>query len=396
MNGNKLIKEIKEKRIEYNVSQERLADVVGISRVHLNRIENGKRPINENMKNKLFKALEKLNPNEPLFLLIDYVRIRFRTLEVKHVIEDILQIKMKYMGQENHGFYGYSGQYYIGDIIILVSIDEEKGVLLELKGKGCRQFECYLEAQGRNWYEFFQTCVNEKAVIKRLDLAINDRVGILNVSQLIHKCKNFECISVFRSYKDYGSGELINSREDDKQYMGKTLYIGSMKSDVYFCIYEKAYEQYVKYGIPMEENEIKNRFEIRLKNERSEQAVLDLINYQDGEKTSFSIINNYIRFVDREENKKRRSDWKTNEDWLWFIGNNRSKLKLTTKEEPYKVDKTRNWISHQVASSQKMLAEIDRLNGTTYLNDTLKNAKLKTRHKKIIEQSTLKIEDVIC
>ena len=47
--------------------------------------------------------------------------------------------------------------------------------------------------------------------------------------------------------------------------MGKTLYLGSMKSDVYFCIYEKDYEQLIRNGIPLADSEIKNRFEIRLK-----------------------------------------------------------------------------------------------------------------------------------
>ena len=49
--------------------------------------------------------------------------------------------------------------------------------------------------------------------------------------------------------------------------MGNTLYLGSAKSEIYFCIYEKDYEQYVKAGIPMEETKVKNRFEIRLKDD---------------------------------------------------------------------------------------------------------------------------------
>lgn len=386
---------IRVRRKAQGVSQSQLARAVNISREHLNRIEHHTRLASDDLKGKIDFALDNLNLSEPLFLLIDYLRVRFRTTDVVHVIEDILQIKMKYMGQEDYGFYGYSGQFYIGDIFILVSAEEEKGTLLELKGQGCRQFECYLEAQNRTWYDFLEMCIEENAVIKRLDLAINDRVGILNVSQLIQKCKNDECVSVFRSFKDYGSGELVSSREDDKKEMGKTLYIGSMKSDIYFCIYEKAYEQYVKNGVPIEESEIKNRFEIRLKNERSEQAVLDLIRYQDGERTSFSIINNYLRFVDRDDTK-RRTDWKVNDDWLWFIGKNRTRLKLTTAAAPYEVRKTRNWIAHQVAASQKMLAEIDRINGTTFLIDTLQNAKLTKKHRKIIEQSTRRIEDIVC
>ena len=45
--------------------------------------------------------------------------------------------------------------YYLGDIFVLVSPELEEGVLLELKGRGCRQFESYLLAQERSWYEFF-------------------------------------------------------------------------------------------------------------------------------------------------------------------------------------------------------------------------------------------------
>lgn len=45
---------------------------------------------------------------------------------------------------------------------------------------------------------------------------------------------------------------------------GKTPSIfGSLQSEVYFCIYEKDYEQYKKNDIPIEDAEVKNRFEIR-------------------------------------------------------------------------------------------------------------------------------------
>lgn len=77
----------------------------------------------------------------------------------------------------------------------------------------------------------------EDGVMKRLDLAINDKTGILNIPHLTEKCRNEECISVFRSFKSYRSGELV--RRGEKECMGNTLYIGSLQSEVYFCIYEK-------------------------------------------------------------------------------------------------------------------------------------------------------------
>ena len=135
----------------------------------------------------------------------------------------------------------FTWKYYAGDIFIYTSADEEKGVLLELKGRGCRQFESYLLAQQRSWYDFLMDALVDGGVMKRIDLAINDHTGILDIPELAEKCRKREYIGKSRSYKFYQSGELIKHREDDREYMGHTLYLGSLKSDVYFCIYEKDY-----------------------------------------------------------------------------------------------------------------------------------------------------------
>ena len=359
----------------------------GGSREHLNRIENGKVSLMEEIKSQLTDALEKLNPDNPLEMLFDYVRIRFPTLDVRHIIEDVLKLNMKFLLHEDFGFYSYTEHYYIGDIFVLTSQDEEKGTLLELKGKGCRQMESYLLAQERSWYDFLMDCLVDGGVMKRLDLAINDKAGVLDIPELTEKCHQEECISVFRSFKSYRSGELVNHHEQDKAGMGHTLYIGSLKSEVYFCVYEKAYEQYAKLGIPIEDTPVKNRFEIRLKNDRAYYAVRDLLTYYDAERTAFDIINRYLRFVDKEDGK-RRGDWQVNDRWAWFLGAGRGRLKLTTKPEPYTLERTLNWIERQVAPTLKMAKKIDRINGTDIIERLVKGAKLTDKHKKIIKQQT--------
>lgn len=346
------------------------------------------------MQDTLLLTLEKLNPENPLEMLFDYVRIRFPTMDVRHVIQDILKLNMKFMLHEDFGFYSYTEHYYLGDIFVLTSQDEEKGVLLELKGKGCRQMESYLLAQERSWFDFLMDCLVDGGAMKRLDLAINDKAGILDIPELTDKCKQEECVSVFRSFKSYRSGDLVRSHEQDKTGMGHTLYIGSLKSEVYFCIYEKAYEQYAKLGIPLEESPVKNRFEIRLKNDRAYYAVRDLLTYNDAERTAFSIINRYIRFVDKEE-EKRRSDWQLNERWAWFIGSDRGRLQLTTKPEPYTLERTLNWIARQVAPTLEMLEQIDEGNGTEFLKSIQKSTKLTDKHKQIIKQLTASETEVV-
>ncbi|WP_415296954.1 MobT family relaxase [Clostridium perfringens] len=391
LNIEKWVLDLKEKRIEYGVSQNKLATSIGITREYLSKIENGKIIAKNEIKEKLIESIKRFNPESPLTMMIDYIRIRFPTTDVKHIVNDILKLKLKYMIHEDYGFYSYSEHYVIGNIFVLVSQDIEKGVLIELKGQGCRQYENFLLAQHRSWYDFLLDALLAGGVMKRMDLAINDMIGILDIEELTDKCNNEECISVFRSFKSYRSGELV--RRNEKVGMGNTLYIGSLKSEVYFCIYEKDYEQYVKLDIPIDEVKIKNRFEIRLRNERAYHAAVDLLANRDAERTAFSIINRYIRFVDREE-KISRSKWEINEDWSYFIGEGREKLKLTTNPEPYDINKTLNWISRQVAPTLKVIKKIDMLNGTNIAEELIRKAELTERHQKIIQQNSSPIEDI--
>ena len=237
LNEEQWIKELREKRIAYGISQGRLAVASGITREYLNKIESGKMKPSKELLETLYKELARFNPEAPLTMLFDYVKIRFPTLDIQHIIKDILKLNINYMLHEDYGHYSYTEHYSLGDIFIYTSADEEKGVLLELKGRGCRQFESYLLAQQRSWYDFLMDALVDGGVMKRIDLAINDHTGILDIPELAEKCRKREYIGKSRSYKFYQSGELIKHREDDREYMGRTLYLGSLKSDVYFCTF---------------------------------------------------------------------------------------------------------------------------------------------------------------
>lgn len=79
MNDTNFINELKSKRQEYGVSQQKPATFTGITREYLNRIENGKTETSEELKKELLKQLNRFNPETPLFLLIDYFRVRIPT-----------------------------------------------------------------------------------------------------------------------------------------------------------------------------------------------------------------------------------------------------------------------------------------------------------------------------
>ena len=46
---------------------------------------------------KIFDQLESFNPELPLTLLFDYVRIRFPTTDARKIIQEILHLKFDYM-----------------------------------------------------------------------------------------------------------------------------------------------------------------------------------------------------------------------------------------------------------------------------------------------------------
>lgn len=383
---------LKEKRKEYKVTQNKLAIACDLSREYLNKIESGKKVPAKSVMRKIFQQLETFNPDLPLTLLFDYVRIRFPTTNARKIIQEVLHLNFDYMLHEDYAFYSYQEQYVMGDIVVMVSQEEDKGILIEMKGRGCRQFETFLLAQKRSWYDFFETSLKLGGVMKRLDLAINDRAGLLNIPYLTKKCQNEECISLFRTFKSYRSGELLKA--DEKDGMGNTLYIGSLKSEVYFCLYEKDYEQYIKLGIPLDQIETKNRFEIRLKNERAYHAIMDLMKGRSIESTTFSIITRYMRIADKVQGK-RRTNWPLNEKWGRFVGRNRKEIQLTSEPKPYTIERTYNWLGRQVAPTLKMTIELDRIRGTSFISDMVLNAELSERHKKILEQQSMAIENLI-
>lgn len=377
---------VRSKRKALGITHLELAKRLGITRDHMQRIETGKRNPSPALQMEINRVLNGWGKDPELTLLFDYVRIRFPTHDAKSLIENVLKLKMAFMIHDDYGFYGYSGRYVFSNVQVLVSPPDDKlGTLLELKGQSCREYEGILLAHDQNWFDFFRECQQHQGTFKRIDLAINDHTGLLNIPKLIQKCKVNECVSVMRRFQGLNSGSM---NDDSVDGHGSTLYVGSMKSDIYFCIYEKQAEQEYRHGADTPDLGIKNRFEIRLKNDRARLAVEDLINYNDAERTAFGIVTRYIRFVDRGKGDDH-SKWPLNPDWIAFCGKGRLPLHLTLAPEPFDLRRTRAWIKKQVAPTLKVLLEIDGWNGTLETMETIKNTELKSRHLQILEQQTL-------
>ncbi len=407
---------LRELRESYGISRNQLEEYSQIKEDTIRKFECGEKDVLSSEKiDRLFLVLEKLNPSIELEVHVDFLRIRFKTQDVQMIIEKVLRLRMEYFGTEDRGFYGYEKTYFLADVRVMTAEREDYGTLLELTGRGCRQFEGYLEAQKRTWYEFFSDIlVNELGVFKRLDLAIDDCYGILDVPFLIEKVQKNEYISCFRTFNVHSSGQMLSKQEVkeleslpigryEEEYgkvmeqisrLGNTLYIGTRKSDVYFCVYEKDYEQMVKMGIPIEQSKVKNRFEIRLSEDRAYNAVVDLVANEDIEKTAFSIINRYISFVERDDSKPRQR-WKNCKEWELFINSRHGNIKLAVSPQKPTLDSKYRWIAEQVAPTLAMIREVEKRNGTHILEQILNNVVLDKNHMAFIEQCTLPVEQLI-
>ena len=81
-----------------------------------------------------------------------------------------------------------------------------------------------------------------------------------------------------------------------------------------------------------------------------------------------------------------KNQWKTNDDWAWFVGGNREPIRLTTKPEPYTLQKALHWLQRQVAPTIKMVQALDRENHTTILKDMIEQAELKDKKNKFFTE----------
>ena len=75
------------RRERLGISQEDFAVLAGMSRTHLSRLESHASPVTKKAMRKIEHAFALAAP-DALFLLIDYVRIRFKTTDARHIIED--------------------------------------------------------------------------------------------------------------------------------------------------------------------------------------------------------------------------------------------------------------------------------------------------------------------
>ncbi|WP_265460264.1 replication initiation factor domain-containing protein [Enterococcus sp. HY326] len=382
-------KSVRLSRKRLRLTQHELAREVGISRKTLVRIENGSSDVGQDMVDKVLDYIAESERHEPLECIFDYVRVTFPMHNQERLFNKVLRIRQEFFAEIDSHQFGYMGVFQLDYIKVAYSAkNDDRGLMIELSGQGCRQFEAFLQAQNRTWFDFFYDCLDFNCRFTRIDIAVNDYKEYLSIPTLLNKVLRQELISKFDLFRFNGSGRISKRQQE-----GTTIYFGSSKSEFYIAFYQKNYEHAKKLGLRVEDIPIKNRYELRFKNDRAMNAILEYLRLGSLTDIILGVLNDYLLFVDGKRGVKRKY-WKPNKKWQFFIGDVGA-VKLVTEPNEKLYERTRNWFQRSVAANVKMLEDIDDMMGENTVREMIDEAELSDKHLHIIEVKAMEIADFI-
>ncbi|GGD05846.1 replication initiation factor domain-containing protein [Enterococcus wangshanyuanii] len=398
--------DLKRFRKELGLKQAELAERLEIDQGLISKLERGKRSITMEMEKKIISVLHIEVAKAKVEAKIDFLRVRFKTLDVQTVIEKILHMDMNWFTHENRGFYHYTETFYYGSIRIFRNPeDSNMGIMLDLSGEGCRQLEqIFEEDNDRSWTEFFWSLYEDDLFgqgivvdtkITRVDIALDELIvegeENFDLYSLKEKMEQGLVDTTFKNFDfnggcSYEGGKMVNK--------GLSLYFGSRQSPLYFNFYQKDYELARKEKMSVEDarlkHEIKNRYEIRLADEKAFLFVEYFLS--SGESLDWlvkEIINASLNVYEIENDMKVFC-----QSWYNVIDKLEG-LKLSVKGEKPSIEKTLRWLTNYLAPSLKMIKLIDNYMGTNELMERIDLAELKEKHEEMIEMVCVDAKDLL-
>lgn len=392
-------REVKQIRRHLGFSMKEFSELMGINVGTYKKMESGIRKVNQELQQRLeqfMKSRQRLGFSK-LEGKIDYLRVRFKTLDYKTIIDKVLKLSEKPFVQQKSGRYSYEGYVKFGDINVYFSTsDSHMGTLVEFSGLGCRQFEWYLiNEQNRDWEIFLLDCFDYgtkfhesfKAVenfikVTRIDIALDEMYapeGNYDLNKLKRKKEKGLIKSKLQSY-DYHDGQ-----KGDKS-TGVSLYFGSRNSPLFFNFYQKDLEQAQKLNIPVDmvhfEYGFKNRYEVRLLDNHANQFVKKWLHEFDG----FSLADKAVGLInDKLHVYQQKNGLRLDEEWYSLMGSYGS-FKFDMQPKEYEIGvKEYRWAEERLAPTLKYIEEMEKITKDYRLRRMINEAELSEERLKNLE-----------
>ena len=308
-----------------------------------------------------------------------------KEVPLEAVIEDVLRIPMEFMtvtGYEK-GIAGHEIVAIFDNIKVLKPTGnaQYQGFQILMSGKGCRNYENFLQLNEETWFDFFTRVCQYHINFPRIDLAIDDRKPYLSIPDLIVRTKEGLLSSKLREIDFHDSGEL---KEEVFQSKGGSLYLGSSASNLRLVFYEKGYEQNKKYGTELDENW--NRYELRFRQEMAVSVVQELLRYRDVAGLAMEVLNSKIRFLEKPTDSMttRKRLYPTYRAWAELM-KDIGKVKLTMQPQKKSLQKVWEWLEKYVAPSLKLFAEVGKVEQRDYIGNLVKNGEMNITQKQLYD-----------
>lgn len=225
------------------------------------------------------------------------------------------------------GAHGYKDRKYCNSISIHYNGRDDMGVWCEMSGQGCRAFET-LSCVG--WSGIFDFIERNGLKITRLDVAFDDHMGILDISEIAHdtRCQNYVSRSEY--------WEVLESSK------GTTCQVGSPKSEVLIRIYDKAAER----GYDSSVHWV--RVELQLRNSRAGEFIKIPLPVGD----AFSgVLLNYLRYVVPNESDSNKWRWEMKDYWVNMLSFLSRISVFTSAGMEYNMRNVENYVFNQAGNA---------------------------------------------
>jgi len=283
---------------------------------------------------------------------VDWFSCTFHKIEKYEDICGILGINVCEFTLSDKGFNGYRRTAVSGNISILFDPPENTenmGCHVNISGEGCREYEKNF-TDSMNWSTFMALCLNFDIHFTRIDIAIDDFYGYFTLKQVMEKVRKGHLTSRFKKARNLEEHLLT-----DGSTLGQTIYFG--KGEVMFRFYDK-YRERINKGYSLNQPiTFWNRYEIQLRGKRATEAC-KILAYEafDTGQLAKGLFAHYLSFKTASNKDTNKARWKTCDWWTNFLGDC-CKISLTQVPPELSVERTKNWLDHQVSASLAMVYE---------------------------------------
>ncbi|ARS61679.1 transposase [Streptococcus mutans] len=389
--------DLKRIRLELGFTQRKMAAIIGYSYFNYRNIEQGQRKITKEFEETLFHFLNRKSETK-LEGSVDWLKIRFKTLDFKMVITKVLKLKPADFFLEEKSLYSYRYMVTYGAIRILYSDSKKKaesGTLIDLTGGGCRELELILMEQGRDWFSFLHDVflfaeqerkdrlLEDFLAFPRFDIALDElykETGNLDLFDI--KARVFDNKIIMKRTRTFTAIEGLKKVDGRFVNQGLTLNFGSRQSALMIRFYQKDYEQAFLKDVSVdyihEVYNLKNRYELELHDMKAFDVLKEWYTMEtDLTQIGARILNNYFEV----------KDWngKYDSEWDGLLGT-QAGFKFVVRPRQIDYARTKYWVTRQVSSALKLLKIADVVFKRDELSEIISEAYLSKNHAKLAEE----------